>query len=255
MSRILVLDVETSPNLAYVWRLFKENVGVNQIREHTTLLSYAAKWLGQPQIFYEDCRHMKNDNLLLQGLCRLISEADMVVAHNGRKFDMKQVRGRALINGAPIPPPVKVVDTLEIAKKEFGFVSNKLAYLAEVLGVEKKGDHAKFPGFELWKECLADNMEAWEELKEYNIQDIITLEQVYLKLRPWATEHPNVAVYEDVANAVLCPKCGGKHVHKRGFAHTSVAVYQRYQCNDCGGWARSRYQETPKGKNLLVNVV
>lgn len=253
-SKVLVIDIETSPMLAYVWRMFKENVGVNQLREHTTMLSYAAKWLGSDEVLYDDARHDLNDLRLVRGVCDLLSNADFAVAHNGNRFDLKQIRGRALLNDIPPFPPVKVVDTLEIAKKEFGFPSNSLAYLSKALGVQEKGDHRKFPGFELWAEVMKGNMEAWQEMKDYNIQDILTLEDVYLKLRPWATQHPNMAVYEE-ASLPTCPKCGGVHLQRRGVQRTNVAVYQRYVCNDCGGWSRSRYQENGGRKGLLVNAV
>ncbi len=253
MSKVLLLDMETSPLLAHVWRLFKENVGVGQIREHTQVLSYAARFLDSKEVIYEDARGGRSDLSLVANLCSLLSKTDFVVAHNGERFDLKQIRGRAVVNGLDPFPPVKVIDTLKIAKNEFAFPSNSLAYLAKILGCEEKGEHKKFPGFKLWEEVLKDNIEAWEEMKEYNIQDIDTLEEVYYKLRPWATQHPNLAVFQE-ASLPTCPKCGGVHVQKRGLAYTNVAVYQRYFCNDCRGWSRSRYQESAGRKGLLVNA-
>lgn len=253
-SKTLLLDIETSPMLAHVWRMFKENVGVKQVREHTTILSYAARFLGSKETIYEDARHYRSDLPLVRSLCDLLDNTDFVVAHNGERFDLKQIRGRALVNGIKPFSPVKVIDTLKIAKNEFGFPANSLAYLSEVLGCQKKGDHKKFPGFELWAEVLKGNIEAWDEMKEYNIQDIDTLEEVYLKLRPWATQHPNVAVYE-AAVKDTCPKCGSDSLQKRGFAYTNVGKYQRFCCTACGGWARSRYQEDGGRKGLLVNAV
>ena len=132
-------------------------------------------------------------------------------------------------------------------------MSNSLAFLADVLKVPPKGEHKKFPGFLLWKECLKGNEEAWEEMRVYNIQDIDTLEEVYLRLRPWSTDHPNLGVFHQ-GEDIRCPKCGGVHLHKRGFAFTNVAKYQRYVCTSCGGWARSRYQEKKLGEGLLSNV-
>ncbi len=253
MSRVLVLDVETAPAVAYVWKMWKENVGVNQLVQNSSLMSYAGKFLGQDKIYYDDARDYADEVPLLEGLHDLLSTADAVVAHNGRKFDLKQIRGRMLVNKIPPFAPIKMIDTLEIAKREFGFMSNSLAFLANAIGVQAKGDHKKFPGFLLWKECLKGNREAWDEMKEYNIQDIVTLEQVYLALRPWSTQHANLGVFQE-GEHLRCPKCGGTHLHKRGFATTAVAVYQRFQCVDCGGWSRSRQMEKAVDKGLLVNV-
>lgn len=253
MSKLLLLDVETSPALAYVWKMWKENVGVNQLVQNTSIMSYAARFLGENKTYYDDVRNYVDEKPLLTSLHTLLSNSDAVIAHNGRRFDLKQIRGRMLINNLPPLPPVKIIDTFEIAKKEFGFMSNSLAFLSEVLGVAAKGDHKEFPGFVLWRECLKGNEKAWDEMKKYNIQDIDTLEEVYVKLRPWATEHPNVGVF-NTSEDIRCPKCGGYHLQKRGLAYTNAAVYQRYNCNDCGGWSRSRYQEKPLGKGLLANV-
>lgn len=253
-ARVLLLDIETSPKVAYVWRFFKENIAPKQVLDHGHIMSFAARWLGTKEVIYKDNRDFVEDYEVLERLIPLLDEADFVIAHNGERFDLKQIRGRALVNGFKPFSPVKVIDTLLIAKKEFGFASNSLEYLANILGVQAKKNHKKFPGFLLWAECLKNNEEAWEEMKEYNIGDIDTLEDVYLALRPWATQHPNVAVYAPLEQPT-CPKCGGIHLHKRGFAFTNVGKYQRYQCQDCGGWSRSRYQEGKMGVNLLANAV
>lgn len=252
--KILIVDCETSPNVAYVWRFWKQNISPKQVLEHTDIMSFAAKWLGSGEIFYEENRN-NDDRRVVSRLCELLDEADMAVAHNGANFDFKQIRARALVNGIKPPSPFKVIDTYKIAKKEFGFASNSLEYLSGILDLKtKKGGHKKFPGFDLWVECLKGNDEAWAEMKEYNIRDIIALEELYLRFRPWATNHPSVSVYSDV-EAPVCPKCGGKHLQYRGFAYTSTAKYHRLQCQTCGGWSRTRYTLLEKNENLVVNQV
>lgn len=254
MSKILIVDIETAPKVSYVWRFFKENISPKQVKQHGHIMSFAAKWLDQGEIFYEENRK-EDDGRIVSRLCELLNEADFAVAHNGEEFDFKQIRARALVNGIKPPSPFKVIDTYKIAKKEFGFPSNSLEYLTEILKCEtKKVGHQKFPGFLLWLECLRGNEDAWAEMKEYNIKDVIALEELYLKLRPWATNHPNLAVFKD-SEDLVCPKCGSKHLHYRGFAYTSVGKFHRLQCQGCGGWSRTRYSVLPKNENLLVNQV
>lgn len=254
MTRILILDIETTPNLAYVWRFFKENVGAKQVVEHTEIMSFAYKWLGEPQVHYYDTQYTNEANIL-PFLLEALDEADIVVAHNGNKFDLPTIQGRALVAGLKPPSPYKTVDTLLSARYEFNFPSNSLEYLSGVLpGVTKKDSHRKFPGFELWAECLKGNTEAWEEMKAYNIQDVITLEEVYLQMRPYMTRHPHVAIQNEDDEAIYCPKCGSHHIQKRGYAFTNTGKYQRFQCNDCGGWARTRYTLLEKNVNLLRNA-
>lgn len=254
MAKILILDIETSPALGYVWRLFKQNVALNQLQKETSVLSWAAKWLGEDKIFYYDT-FIQSEEYIIGKLKELLDEADCVVTHNGNRFDLPRIRSACVIYGMSPPAPFKSIDTCAIAKKEFGFDSNKLEFIAKILKCTPKMKRPKFPGFELWSECLKGNPEAWKEMKEYNIQDIETLEEVYLKLRPWIINHPNLAVLKE-GNEISCPKCGSEHLQRRGFYHTNTQKYQRYQCQGCGGWHRTRYTEYPKDKrkNILVNT-
>jgi hypothetical protein len=262
-ARILICDIETAPNIAYVWRFFKENISAKQVLENCSIMCYSAKWLGEKEIFYESAQK-QGEKKMLKKLNVLLDEADMVVGHNSSRFDMPKIRGRSLLHGLPVASPYKDVDTCSIARKEFGFDSNSLEYLAKVFGLTPKSPHRKFPGFELWSECLKGNDEAWAEMEAYNIQDIGTTEELYLKVRPFARQHPNVAVYA-ANDEIACPKCGSVdskgHKHgneKRGYQYTNVGQYARYKCKnpECGGWHRGRFSEYPKDKrkNLTVNA-
>jgi len=254
-AKVLIIDLETAPKQAYVWRFFKENVGAKQVLGHGYIMSFAYKWLGDKEVSYHETR-TEDDGQLCMELAFVLDQADVVVAHNAERFDLPTARARMLVNGLRPPSPYKVVDTLKVAKKEFLFPSNSLEYLAKVLKCAPKLAHKKFPGFELWAECIKGNEAAWQEMKEYNIQDVDTLEEIYLRMRPWATNHPNIGVFEE-QDRPICPKCGSAHVQLRGFTVTNVGKYQKFQCQGCGGWARTRFTEYPKDKRkqLVVNAV
>lgn len=251
---ILLLDIETAPKLAYVWRFFKENVGANQVVEHGHIMSFAVKWLGGDEIEYFENRS-DDDTAILKELWNYFDAADIVIAHNGERFDFPQVMSRLVVHGYKPPSPFKMVDTCKSARREFGFASNSLEYLANVLGCTPKDKHKKFAGFELWLECIRGNDEAWEEMKHYNIQDVQVLEEIYLKMRPYIRNHPNVANIEE-AGEPLCPKCASGDLQWRGFAYTQVGKFHRFQCQSCGGWGRTRYTEKTleERKSLLTNV-
>jgi hypothetical protein len=254
--KVLVLDIETAPNLAYTWGAFKQNIGANQFIEPSYLLSCASKWLGKDEVFYEDVSN-QSEEALLEHICGMLDEADFVIAHNGARFDIPKIRGRALVNGLTPPSPVKVIDTLHIARREFGFTMNSLKYLAEILDVTMKDDHKKFPGFELWVECIKNNPEAWEEMRVYNIGDIVTLEEIYMKIRGWSSTHPSVITDLD-SEEIMCPTCGSTHIQKRGFSYTNVGKFQRYQCQekDCHSWFKSRYtlNTISKRKSIMASI-
>lgn len=235
--KILVYDIETAPILGHVWGLWDNNISLNQIERDWHVLSWAAKWLDDPKskVMYADqseAKDLTNDKKMLKGLWDLLNEADIVITHNGKKFDEKKINARFILNGMPPTAPYRHIDTLQIAKRRFAFTSNKLEYIADkLLAGEKKSSHKKFSGFELWTECLKGNKQAWKEMKKYNIQDVHVLELVYRKLSAWDSSI-NFNVYHDKDETVC--KCGNDEFHKRGFKYTNSAKYQVYRCTECG---------------------
>jgi len=257
MAKILYLDIETCPKLAYVYSFFKTNISPKQVKEHGYILSYAAIWGDAPdkEIIYNETRS-EDDQELIEELIDLLDEADIVIGHNVDGFDVNTISARALILGLKPPSPFKVVDTYKAAKRYFKFESNSLEYISTVLKVKhKKLSHNKFPGFELWIQCMKGNKEAFAENKTYNCWDTLTTRDVYKEMRPWIRNHPNLAVFDEV-DEYVCVACGGTHVHLRGFAHTNIAKYQRYLCLECGKWNRTRVNERDKksSRSLLTNA-
>lgn len=245
-AKVLFLDIETSPTLAAVWKLWKENVGVEQINNDWYIMSFAAKWLGKHNVIQEDCRHTHNDKGLMYSLHSLLNQADIVVYHNV-KFDIPKIKARMLLNGLKPTKPFKTYCTLEAARRVFGFTSNKLSYLSKHLGKNVKSSHAKYPGYSLWAECLRGNEDAWNEMAAYNIDDIPSLEDVYLALRSWDDKHPNVVVFDDI-ETVRCPVCASNDLSHKDIAYTNTGAYNQYVCNACGKWSRSRYTLNTKAK-------
>lgn len=246
-ARILIADIETAPVLAHVWGLFKQNVGLNQIQADSYILCAAAKWLGEDKVLYTESRKLKANRRMLNVIWKWLDEADFIVGHNFRSFDRSKINAAFIKAGMPPPSPYKVIDTLLIAKKEFRFTSNKLEFIAKALGCTPKSGHKKFAGHELWVETLKGNPEAWQEMGEYCKQDVCTTEEVYLKLRPWDTMHPNVNAMTD-SEERACPHCGSEHVNAKGKRYTNTGEYTRYHCQSCGAWSRGRYTENSKAK-------
>lgn len=257
--KVLVIDIETAPVIASVWGLFDQNVGLNMIRADWHLMSFSAKWLGANEVQYFDQQYapdMTDDTDLLLRLHYLLDEADFAIAHNGNRFDRKKINARMITAGLPPYSPVRWIDTLREVRRVAAFTSNKLEFLTGTLCTEhQKLTHKKFPGFELWKECLLGNPEAWKEMKDYNIQDVLSLEELYLKLRPWMEGHPNFSVYGEGETGPVCNKCGSHRVQQRGTRRTNVGVYARYQCLDCKSWFRGRnmLNSSAERKALLAN--
>lgn len=258
--RIVTLDIETSPIESYTWGIWEQNVGLEQIKTEWSILSFAAKWYGDEKVIYEHAggrgiKKIRDDKHLLLKIAEILDEADIVIAQNGRRFDVKKINARMIMMDIPPYSPIRIIDTMEVAKKHFAFTSNKLAWMSKYLTDSPKSEHKDFPGFELWKECLLDNPKAWAEMKKYNIQDIFSTEKLYIRLRPWIAVHPNMGVYAD-SDVPLCPKCGSVHLQKRGFAVSQTTRYHRFQCIDCGGWSRSKAMLTPlKSRRTMLTAI
>jgi hypothetical protein len=255
--KVLLIDIETAPILGFCWGLFDNNIALNQIHKDWHLLSFSAKFLGSNKIIYKDQRDAKNiedDKDLLKDIWKLLDEADIVVGQNSKSFDIKKINARFVVNGFKPPSSFKQIDTLQLARKNFGFTSNKLEYLTNKLNKKyKKSAHKQFNGFELWKECLKGNLKAWKEMEKYNKLDVLSLEELYTKLVPWDSS-VNFNLYHN--GLINQCKCGSKNLKKYGFAYTTVGKYQRYQCSDCGAETRDRENlfDKDKLKSLQVGI-
>ena len=230
--------METSPNIVYTWGLFNQNVSLDQIAQPSHTLCWASKLAGEKEITYR--RRGQPDFLTL--LKEQLEDSDCVMTYNGRRFDLPIVNTEFALAGLSPRAPYKHIDLLETVKKQFRFTSGKMQFVCEALGVGSKVEHEGFP---LWVKCLEGDVDAWAKMKEYNIGDIVVLESLYNRLRPWILNHPNEALYTP-AGEMQCTTCGSTHLQKRGFHVTGVGRYQRYQCVDCGSWSRSRITDVSK---------
>jgi hypothetical protein len=229
--KILLLDIETAPNLAYVWGLWQQNVGINQIESAGYVLCWAAKWLGEDTMMFDSVKKSGAPKMLAR-IHKLLDQADAVVHYNGVKFDIPTLNKEFIKAEMTPPAPYKHIDLLLHCRRMFRFESNKLDYVARALDLGKKVKHE---GFELWLQCMAGDREAWKRMEEYNRHDVTLLEALYEKVRPWISGHPNRSVYGE---GLVCPNCGHGRVQARGYAVSKAAKFKRYQCCGCGHWFR-----------------
>jgi predicted RNA-binding Zn-ribbon protein involved in translation (DUF1610 family) len=245
--RILFLDIETFPNIAYVWGKYEQNV-IRYTRE-TCLATFSAKWQGESKMIsrgLDDYPGYKagsyDDTLLVKDLWKLFDEADMIVAHNGDQFDIKVSQARFIFHKLNPPTPFKTVDTKKVAKGAFKFNSNKMDDIGSLLGLGRKIK----TDFDLWEGCINGDPVMWARMKRYNNYDVTLLERLYNRMLPWADKHPNFTTGE-----VACPKCGSFDINYRGTQRAVTRSYNRFQCQKCGGWGRT---VKSVGKAIVQNV-
>jgi DNA polymerase elongation subunit (family B) len=251
---ILGIDIETSPNTAYVWGLFKQTVSLNQLLESSRVMCFAAKWFGTdlPAEFHSE-QHDNHEGMI-RAAWHLLDEADAVVHFFGSRFDIPTLNKEFLKLGLNPPSPYAQIDLIKTARSQFKFASNKLDHILSELGLAPKVQHG---GFKLWVDCMNGCPDAWKNMETYNVQDVVAMEPLYQRLLPWITNHPNVALYKGTLSAPTCPKCGSTRLMSRGLQRTKVALYRRFQCKDCASWSQARTREVRDDQpgNVLKEIV
>ena len=254
--KILVFDIETAPGTCFYWR--RKTTYINKdmvIDKPGKVLTWSAKWLGHEDVISDSILaygNMQDDFKVCESLWHLLDDADIVVAHNGDRFDIKMMNARFLMHGLPPTSPYTSVDTLKIARKYFGFDSNRLDELGQDLGIGRKMKHE---GMSLWIRCLDGDRDAFDTMVSYNEQDVLLLEELYLKVRPYHKTHPNVSLYSE-NEQVKCVKCGSNNIEPVDrHAYSNTTRYHLYKCKDCNGFSRGRVSDktTAQRGNILAS--
>lgn len=236
-SNVLIIDIETSPILAYIWELGEQRVNLNQIHTDWEIMAWSAKWLDEKNVMYYDKRNAKSDKEILKPLWDLLDQADIVITQNGEHFDSRKINARFMLHGMTPPKPYRHIDTYRLVKKVAAFTSNRLEYLTDKFCVKhKKTSHSKYSGLSLWIECLKGNVNAWNEMKQYNIKDVLSTEELYQKIRAWAPDSmPKVFPMTD--DDSTCATCGYKGKMREGRDRVrKTGIYKQNSCVKCGSW-------------------
>ena len=229
--KILTLDIETKPALAYTWKLFDSNIGLNQVVDPGGVICFAAKWYDRKQVMFHSEYKDGLDGMAVAAR-RLMDEADLIVHYNGSSFDEKHLHALMIEQGLTPPSPHRPVDLMRIVKSRFRFLSNKLQHVSEQLNVGSKLQHS---GFDLWSGWMNGDEKAVRLMERYCKQDVRLTEELFDALREWipATKLPTKALVEGTAGDV-CPHCGHDDLYKNGFHYTPAgSAYQRWRCKEC----------------------
>ena len=257
-AKILVFDIETAPLKQWAWSIWKAPFSFESVERDWFILTWSAKWLFSEEMMNDQITpeelKKEDDSRIVHSIWKLMDEADIVIAHNGIKFDIRKLNTRFLIHGFNNPSPYQVIDTLRHARKHLAFTSNRLDALGEILGVGRK----IHTGFSLWLRCMEGDQEAINEMGDYNDQDVYLLEEVYLRLRPFIKPHPNMGLFigDDVR---VCATCGADETKLEWTGQDYVTYANRYasfRCSSCGSIGRSRDSSTPKSvkKNMIIST-
>lgn len=252
-AKILILDIETAPLLANIWGIWNQNINLDNIHSDWFMLTWAAKWLFEKKVYSAKVTPTEaikqDDKRIVKSLISLLNKADIVVTHNGDRFDLPRINTRALIHKIERPLPYQSIDTLKVAKRKFAFTSNKLDYINQQLGLPKKTE----TGMQLWRDCFVGKKAGLLNMETYNINDVRIHEETYLRMRSWITPHPNIGLFI-IDEHEHCPSCGSKELKMQGkYYATSMNVYETFRCINCGGVGKKR-KASAKSRNLTSSV-
>jgi hypothetical protein len=253
--KILIVDIETSPLLVWTWGLFDQFIGLEQIKEDWRIISFAAKWEDSKEIIQKDLRNGindRNEKAMLKTLWNLLNKADIVVGQNSKRFDVKKINEKFLFYDLGKPSEYRQEDTLIMSKKYFSPTSHKLEYRSNQLNKKyKKLSHSKYPGFSLWKACMNNDQKAWNSMAEYNTFDVLSTEEYYKTLKPWASKINHAVLNNSLE--IQCT-CGSPHIQKRGYNYTNTGKFRKYQCTNCAAWLQGKENllDKNKKKSLLT---
>lgn len=238
--KILVFDIETIPNKGYFFDRFSDRgIPLQFITESKAICTIAYKWMGSDEASVLMAETPYNDSVILTDFMKVWNESDYVIGHFADGFDIPFLGGRLLANGLEPLAPVPSLDTYKLAKKHFGKTlnSNKLDHLGTILGVGNKNT----TDATLWVRCAEGDAAALEEMADYNIEDVFLLERIAEVMLPHTASKLNMRLFSEEAE-IICTNCGSHKVQKRGTIVTKLSKKQRLQCQDCGAWSTTKYE-------------
>lgn len=232
---ILFFDIETLPMLIFAWELGKQVVGYKNIYKERQVACIGYAWNDGPiqilELDYDNYDLHQRDNdadrMMIDRFVAVSREADLVVGHNLKSFDVSVLRSRIIKHQLPDFVPFLIDDTYR-SLADVGFSSHKLDYMTGFLGLPPKEDHP----YEMWLDVVTKVPGAFDKMKVYCMGDVDRTRQLYERVRPYLKSSLNRAVF--VNDPKVCPNCGAKDtlIH-RGFRYTLTGKYPRYECKSC----------------------
>ena len=230
--KILFIDIETSPNMVFVWQCGRKiNIGPQQIVKERQIICISYSWEHEKKVrTVKWDLNKQTDKGLLKRFAPIMDKADIIIGHNGDKFDIKWIKGRLLYHGLQPSSLITSIDTLKLARKEFNLNSFSLDYLSKFLGVGKK----QVMKFSDWVDIvLHKNKKALKKMITYCEHDVEILKRVFKKMKPYVTLPVNLTM-SPYNKDIACGACGSKNYIGNGVRLTKRRVYRRLRCSDCG---------------------
>ena len=107
--KMLYYDIETTLAKSYHWGQWQQNLSVKQQIQESHMLSHAWSWNDEEvfsSVLTPEEVLSQDDERIVYECWSLLDNCDIVVAHNGKRFDIKKVNGYFLKYGLPKPTSI-----------------------------------------------------------------------------------------------------------------------------------------------------
>ena len=241
--RLFYVDIETSM-MEYVIRTFSPRVDYLSHKDITKdwfVICWAGQWIGTDRVLHSVVTPKealaRDDRRVCADFLEILNEADVIIAHNGDRFDMKKLRYRfRFAHNFPPPLPYRTIDTLKIMRRVYGASSNSLDFLARMgLKIPAKLKTER----QLWLDCEAGDPVALGRMDTYCVNDIHIGIGLYKKIIPDAPNGVNLALYTNM-DKPQCPRCLGDIEINDKRDTTGMNAFGTYRCLECGHTGRTR---------------
>jgi hypothetical protein len=253
--KILIFDIENSYVEVASWGINKQYINKSQILNDWFILSFSCKYLYDDKIYSfaltPEEAIAKDDKRIVWQLWKFLDDCEIAITYNGNFHDIPKTNTRMIINRFPPPSPYKSIDIYQTVSRNFAFTNKSMDYVSYTLDLQRKMENE---GLDLWKRCVAGDPESLKTMENYNRQDVVCLEEDYLRIRPWIKNHPNIGLWHD-SNELVCGYCGSKNIKWISNKYsTPTGLYKSFRCDDCNGIGRSKDNELSKDKRKLLST-
>jgi hypothetical protein len=229
---VLVIDIETSPHLAWTFSTWDTNISPDMIVEPSRVLCFAASWYPAKRVDvyceWDDDGHRG----MVRELWDLLDRADIVVGYNSDGFDLKHINREFILAGLTPPSPYQTIDLIKTVRQRFKFPSNRLGQIGQSLDIGAKLDTG---GWKLWQAVLDGDEKARKKFARYCKGDVALTSDLLATLANsgWIKGLPHAGLWS--GDMAACYACGSTDLDLYGIAYSKTQRYVRLVCS-CGAY-------------------
>lgn len=174
MLKVGLLDIETSELEAdlgiILCAVIKDDLGYTVLR--TDELN--KKWRSGKR---------GDDKAITKALRERLATYDIIVAHNGNRFDIPFVRTRCAKWKLERLPDIKLIDPCDIAWRKFRLRSNSLGNISDFIGSVNRKHRLDLS---VWRDAVYNGTAAaMDQIVEHCVSDVDELEDVLNMVKPY----------------------------------------------------------------------